>query len=293
MTDLAYAPAGSTQRTPATTPLPDVPAPALHGRVRDQPVDGPGRRRPTPSSRVRQWQALVDTYRALGHEVDLHRPVQGLPDMVYAANGGFVDRRRRLRRPVPPPASARPRARRTWTGSPRTGFDVAASPTEVNEGEGDFLLVGDTILAGTGFRTDPRSHGELAAIFGREVVSLKLVDPRFYHLDTALAVLDARRRAHRLPTRRVRRGVARRCCAERFPDAILVDRRRRRGARPQRGQRRPQRRHRRRAPRAARRSCASAATTRSASTCPSCCSAAAASSAAPWSCAARTRVEPT
>ncbi len=27
-------------------------------------------------------------------------------------------------------------------------------------------------------------------MFGREVVSLNLVDPRFYHLDTALAVLD-------------------------------------------------------------------------------------------------------
>jgi N-dimethylarginine dimethylaminohydrolase len=37
-----------------------------------------------------QWQTLYDTYRALGHEVDLIDPIAGLPDMVYAANGGFT-----------------------------------------------------------------------------------------------------------------------------------------------------------------------------------------------------------
>jgi N-dimethylarginine dimethylaminohydrolase len=60
----------------------------------------------------------------------------------------------------------------------------------VNEGEGDYLFTGERILAGTGFRTDARSHAEAQRVFGRPVVSLHLVDPRFYHLDTALAVLD-------------------------------------------------------------------------------------------------------
>ena len=45
----------------------------------------------------------------------------------------------------------------------------------VNEGEGDFLLVGDRILAGTGFRSDAESHDELRKLFGREVVTLELV----------------------------------------------------------------------------------------------------------------------
>ena len=39
---------------------------------------------------VRQWQVLYDTYIALGHEVELIDPIDGLPDMVYTANGGFV-----------------------------------------------------------------------------------------------------------------------------------------------------------------------------------------------------------
>ena len=46
------------------------------------------------------------------------------------------------------------------------------------------------ILAGTGFRTDPQAHFEVATLTGMPVISLELVDPRFYHLDTALTVLD-------------------------------------------------------------------------------------------------------
>jgi N-dimethylarginine dimethylaminohydrolase len=35
-----------------------------------------------------QWERLRDTYRELGHTVDVVEPVAGLPDMVFAANGG-------------------------------------------------------------------------------------------------------------------------------------------------------------------------------------------------------------
>ncbi|GAA5202941.1 dimethylargininase [Microbacterium jejuense] len=137
---------------------------------------------------VRQWQVLYDTYLALGHDVQLIDPIPGLPDMVYTANGGFViggvayGAKFRYQERVPEgPAFM------DWFRD--NGFEVAA-PVEVNEGEGDFLLVGDTILAGTGFRSTGDSHRELADVFGKEVVSLTLVDPRFYHLDTAISVLD-------------------------------------------------------------------------------------------------------
>jgi len=69
-------------------------------------------------------------------------------------------------------------------------------PAFVNEGEGDILVAGHpvtggTVLAGHGLRSDEAAAGELASVFGRRVVSLRLVDSRFYHLDTALCVLDA------------------------------------------------------------------------------------------------------
>jgi N-dimethylarginine dimethylaminohydrolase len=46
------------------------------------------------------------------------------------------------------------------------------------------------VLAGYGFRSDKACAAELAMVFGRRVVPLRLVDSRFYHLDTALCVLD-------------------------------------------------------------------------------------------------------
>jgi len=182
---------------------------------------------PTDTARaVRQWQELYDTYVRLGHEVELIDPVPGLPDMVYTANGGFVvdgiaygPKFRFAERAAEAPAFMR------WFAD--HGFEVA-EPVEVNEGEGDFLLVGNTILAGTGFRSTGDSHRELVDVFGREVVSLNLVDPRFYHLDTALAVLDPvegpggveRANIAYLPQAFDERSRA--ILAERYPDAILV-----------------------------------------------------------------------
>jgi N-dimethylarginine dimethylaminohydrolase len=64
-------------------------------------------------------------------------------------------------------------------------------PESVNEGEGDIAFAGTEILAGYGFRTEQSAAEELGALFGLPVLSLRLVDPRFYHLDTALCVLDA------------------------------------------------------------------------------------------------------
>ena len=79
-------------------------------------------------------------------------------------------------------------AYRSWFEA--AGYSDVRTPKHVNEGEGDFTVAGDLILAGTGLRTEHASHLEAQECFGRPVVSLTLVDPRFYHLDTALVVLD-------------------------------------------------------------------------------------------------------
>jgi N-dimethylarginine dimethylaminohydrolase len=145
--------------------------------------------RPTDTARaVRQWQELHDAYVALGHEVELIDPHPELPDMVYTANGGFViDGRAYV--PSFRYAERQPESALFARWFADHGLEVV-EPVEVNEGEGDFLLVGDTILAGTGFRSTGDSHREVGEVFGREVLSLTLTDPRFYHLDTALTVLD-------------------------------------------------------------------------------------------------------
>lgn len=135
-----------------------------------------------------QWTTLRRVYTDLGHTVDLVTPRHGLPDMVYAANGGLlVGDTAVVARFAYPQRTGEADAYAEWMAA--AGYRPVYTE-HVNEGQGDLLLVGSHLLAGYGFRTDRRAHDEIAAITGLEVTSLELVDPRFYHLDTALAVLD-------------------------------------------------------------------------------------------------------
>jgi len=176
--------------------------------------------RPTSGDRsLAQWKWLHDLFADLGHRVDLIEPVPGLPDMVYAANGGFtLDGRALVSRFRHAERAGEARHYGDWFR--RQGrFDVRDAAF-VNEGEGDFLLAGDVILAGRGFRSDPRSHRETAGFLGREVIGLTLVDPRFYHLDTALAVLGDHDVMY-FPA--AFDPASREILAARFPGAILAE----------------------------------------------------------------------
>ncbi|MFJ8631201.1 dimethylargininase [Streptomyces sp. NPDC093568] len=136
-----------------------------------------------------QWENLRALYEELGHTVEVIEPLAGLPDMVFAANGATVvdgkvlgARFRHAERTAEGPAYL------DWFRG--QGFKELLWPEYINEGEGDYLLAGRRLLAGTGFRTDPRSHAEAQEFFGVPVTGLTLVNPEFYHLDTALAVLS-------------------------------------------------------------------------------------------------------
>ena len=134
-------------------------------------------------------------------------PVSGLPDMVFTANAAvlwdgravlsnFHHRERR---------GEEPHWRRELE---RLHFEVHELPRSLSfEGAGDALFVGDRLFCGYGFRTDRESHRPVARILEVEVVSLELVDPRFYHLDTCFCPLDANDRARR--TGRLLAGVGR------------------------------------------------------------------------------------
>lgn len=136
-----------------------------------------------------QWERLRDLYVDLGHRVELIEPVVGLPDMVFSANGAMViDGRVLLANFRHAERAGEVAEYLTWFHA--HGYTAIRQSKLINEGEGDYLLAGPRVLAGSGFRSDRRSHIEVQKIFGRPVVSLTLVDPHFYHLDTALAVLD-------------------------------------------------------------------------------------------------------
>jgi N-dimethylarginine dimethylaminohydrolase len=170
---------------------------------------------------TRQWETIVRTYESLGHTVEFVDPVLGLPDMVFAANSGLVLDGRVY-------AAKFRYAERQGEEAPYAdwfrghGFDRIVRATEINEGEGDFAVVRDTVFAGYGFRTDIAAHDELRAQLRVPVVSLRLVDPRFYHLDTAMAVLRDDNIAY-FPG--AFDALSRDVLRQRFPHALIVDER--------------------------------------------------------------------
>jgi N-dimethylarginine dimethylaminohydrolase len=119
--------------------------------------------------------------------VELISPVPGLPDMVFAANGALVIGGTALgARFRHPQRAAEGPAYLSWLAA--NGYRAHA-PRAINEGEGDLLCTGNAVLAGYGFRTDPAAGEEITELFGLPVLPVRLTDPRFYHLDTALCVL--------------------------------------------------------------------------------------------------------
>jgi N-dimethylarginine dimethylaminohydrolase len=172
---------------------------------------------------MRQWTELRDTYRRLGHVVEEIEPQPGLPDMVFAANSGTVIDGRVLGARFRA-AERVPEAEHYRRWFLRHGYHDVVMPSRINEAEGDLVWTGRFLLAGTGFRTDPGAHAEAQELLGVPVISLHLVDPRYYHLDVALVVLDDRPAfpvvAYYPPafspgSQRVLRRL--------FPDAVIAD----------------------------------------------------------------------
>ena len=135
-----------------------------------------------------QWEQLKAAYVKLGHTVRTIDPEPGLPDMVFAANGATVIGGTVLGAMFKHPERHQEGAAyMDWFR--RNGYKVV-DPDFVNEGEGDIVYAGNVIIAGHGFRTEADSKHQVEALFGLPVISVRLVDPRYYHVDTALIVLD-------------------------------------------------------------------------------------------------------
>ncbi len=139
-----------------------------------------------------QWDNLVATLRAAGATVEIQPPEPDWPDLVFTANAGIVNGRQFV------PARFRHPERQgetpydvAWFAA--HGFTVADLPLGVaQEGAGDALPVGTSLVAAYRFRSDAASHAYLSHLTGTAVRSIELVDERFYHLDLTLCPLDSR-----------------------------------------------------------------------------------------------------
>jgi N-dimethylarginine dimethylaminohydrolase len=144
---------------------------------------------------MQQWRRLGEAYASLGHTVHTIAPEPGLPDMVFAANGATVIGGKVLGAKFKHPERA-PEAAAYLNWFRARGYREIRESAVVNEGEGDIVFAGRAILVGHGFRSDESVRAELVDLFGLPVICLRLVDPRFYHLDTAMVVLNPQTAAY-------------------------------------------------------------------------------------------------
>ncbi len=149
----------------------------IHKSSRDRAVD--------------QWHKLFHVLKD-NAIVDLVQPQKGVPDMVFTANAGlvlgdtvvlsrFFHKERQGEEPF----------FKQWFED--KGYTVHELPKDLPfEGAGDALLdrEGRWLWAGYGFRSELDSHPYLAKWLDIEVLSLRLMDERFYHLDTCFCPLN-------------------------------------------------------------------------------------------------------
>lgn len=140
-----------------------------------------------------QWHRLYHVLKEeVRAEITLVPQASDCPDMVFTANAGLtlggialLSRFRHVERQGEEPHF------RAWFEE--NGYRVETPPSGCHfEGEGDALFAGDTLLAGYLKRSDIVAHRWMSEVFAQPVLSLELVDDRWYHLDTCLFPLNAR-----------------------------------------------------------------------------------------------------
>ncbi|MGB0562569.1 MAG: TIGR00300 family protein [Spirulinaceae cyanobacterium] len=145
------------------------------------------------SSRDRAAEQWHDLYYLIKDHaiVESVNPVKGWPDMVFTANAGLVlGDQVVLSRFLHPERQGEEPYFKAWFES--KGYTVHELPADLPfEGAGDALFdrEGRWLWAGYGFRTELDSHPLIAQWLDIEVLSLRLVDSRFYHLDTCFCPL--------------------------------------------------------------------------------------------------------
>lgn len=136
-----------------------------------------------------QWEKLKNTFINLKMKVSLIEPIKHLPDMVFTADQGAVYDHIFIK------SNFRYKERQRESiyaleYFKKRNFTIVELPKEAYfEGQGDFVIYHDSILLGIGHRTNLKAAKVIQTLLNKKVIPLHLVDPYFFHLDTALCVL--------------------------------------------------------------------------------------------------------
>ena len=137
-----------------------------------------------------QWDVLRNTIGEFADVVTMDAQPE-LPDMVFTANAGVVYGNKAIASHFMP-HERRPEEQHFKKWFVDYGFDLLDLDENIGfEGAGDCLVDrgGPWLWTGYGFRTEIEAHAEIGKFFDKEVVSIRLTDARFYHIDTCFCPL--------------------------------------------------------------------------------------------------------
>jgi N-dimethylarginine dimethylaminohydrolase len=137
-----------------------------------------------------QWETLRDIV-AKYADIAIVDPHPDLPDMVFTANAGVVYGEKAIASHFMP-MERRPEEPIFKQWFRENGFELLALDEKIGfEGAGDCLLDrgGPWLWTGFGFRTEIEAHPKIAEFFDVDLVSIRLTDERFYHIDTCFCPL--------------------------------------------------------------------------------------------------------
>uniref|UniRef100_A0A7E4VGR5 Amidinotransferase n=1 Tax=Panagrellus redivivus TaxID=6233 RepID=A0A7E4VGR5_PANRE len=146
-----------------------------------------------------QWATLKKTIEAAGAVVEVMEPngADQYPDMVFSANAAVLrNNKAYLANFFYPERKGEQFFYNKWFKE--NGYETYLSHEIAFEGAGDALWAGKNqskLFCGVGPRTDVRALYEIADKLRSDepfkIFGLRLVDPRFYHIDTCLCPLNA------------------------------------------------------------------------------------------------------
>ena len=136
-----------------------------------------------------QWLALKTALEKLKMRISLIAPIKHLPDLVFTADQGalydhiFIKSNFRFKQ-----RQSESDYVLEWFREKE--FVIVELPKSAYfEGQGDFILFKDNILLGIGQRTNLKAAKIIKSLLNKKTITLKLINPYFNHLDTALCVL--------------------------------------------------------------------------------------------------------
>ncbi len=139
-----------------------------------------------------QWKNLHTLLTDMGIKIDVMKGIQGLKDMVFAANAGWVDGNIFISSNFKD-KERRPESRFFEERMRYNGFETYSLDGGLYwEGEACSLKIGENLIASYGLRARKDSYYRIAEIINLSVdniIFIELIDPFFYHLDVAFCLL--------------------------------------------------------------------------------------------------------